>query len=230
MSFDGLKKVAQQSQTQASFVLIKTLHPPPIPTHHHHWWIKGCCWTRLIVSLRPRALHALEKVILHRATFWRPAMFMAWTPGQSSDPQNSTALRYDDQAAKATAGLPGGAEQHLLLTNESPSFSEYLYLFLHVFYYINKTAKKKAGALFINTACTLHAPPMPFHFKKEHARHLRNASPKKRRGALATDPRYRDVLSEVIWQGYFMLEVSQLSIKTIVYFICVRCRCMSIMY
>lgn len=67
-------------------------------------------------------------------------------------------------------------------------------------------------------------------FQNEHARHLRNAYPKKRRGALATDPRYRDVLSEIIWQGYFMLEVSPLSIKTIVYFICVRCRCMSIMY
>lgn len=144
MSFDGLKKVAQQSQTLASFVLIKTLHPPPIPTHHHHWWIKGCCWTGLIVSLRPLNTRSkLRSSELHCAALW-------WSRGKS-----------DSRFAWRSRATP-------LAHKWKPIF---FWISLPIFTCIllhqqnSKKKKKKAGALFINTACTLHAPPMPFHFK-----------------------------------------------------------------
>lgn len=63
-----IERVAQESQTEASFVLI-TIHTPTPPMDQ-----------RMLVGelesvLRPCALSALEKAILYHAAFWRLAIF-----------------------------------------------------------------------------------------------------------------------------------------------------------
>lgn len=48
-----IERVAQESQTDASFVLIMSIRTPPYrhppPSHHHHRWIRGRCWAGLKV-------------------------------------------------------------------------------------------------------------------------------------------------------------------------------------
>lgn len=60
-----------------------------------------------------------------------------WAPaaGQSVQPQSSNVLCSDVQVPKATADLRDKAKQHLLITNERPSFSESLPTFTCILIY-----------------------------------------------------------------------------------------------
>lgn len=179
------KSGSQESQTEASFVLI-TIHTPHTPS-------TPPMDQRMLVGelesvLRPCALSALEKAILYHAAFWRLAIFRS---------EHQLQVKAYNLKAPMCCVLmfKYQKQQQIYVTKQSnTSWSQMkghlflnLYLFLHIsikqrllpVYY----SARSWSSIYKHCVCSTCALNV-ISFRKEHAHHLGNAHPK-RRGALA---------------------------------------------